>query len=378
MPLTKPIFLRKINYIPLLFIAFINFTFCFKYLNRISDYALPISIIYAGIFIFIPYIISLIKKEVFFYIVLLFILLFTIISVFLLYSIPVSILNVDRWSVITSFWNAWRNGEFPYMAKSHMNNAPGPFPVYFFIAFPFYYLNEIGCLSIVSVLLFILYVFRVCEREKAFLLIVVLLFSVTIFWEVVARSTIFSNSVFLFVYINSFFNAGNLKKRGFMYGIMGGLILSTRGLVIIPLLLTFAFLFVRAGKWKDMIITGAALFFSFTSTLIPFFFWNPKLFLKYNPITLQAGFLPFPVLFFFIITAFVLGIMAKTVYKAILFIGLILFFIVIAYFTYDTLRFDITSAYFGGISDISYSIFCLPFLLFCLFKPMEASSTLPV
>jgi hypothetical protein len=68
-------------------------------------------------------------------------------------------ISVDRWSVITSFWDAVHHGEFPYAARSHLDNVPGPLPGYFLIAYPFYLLGDIGYLAIAGCLLlcFILY-----------------------------------------------------------------------------------------------------------------------------------------------------------------------------------------------------------------------------
>jgi len=44
-------------------------------------------------------------------------------SGFIFYKIPVESLNVDRWSVITSFWDNFFKGEYVYFAKSNMGGA---------------------------------------------------------------------------------------------------------------------------------------------------------------------------------------------------------------------------------------------------------------
>lgn len=368
--ISNKFFLKNINYVPLLFIAFINFVFSYKYIHRVSEHALLISIIYSCFFIFIPYLISLVNNKLYSYTVLLLLLLFTGISIFLLSKISVHVLNVDRWSVITSFWDAFRNGQFPYMARSHMNNLPGPFPIYFILSFPFYCVGEIGYITIVSVLLFIGYIYKNYGKGKAILALIVLLSSACIWWEVVARSTVFGNSVLLFIYIDCLYNAGLSKIRSLIvYGIAGGLILSTRGILIIPLTLTFAFVFIRIGKWKGLFTCGIILVFSFICTLIPFILLNPSLFMRYNSFNLQTVFVPSWVQLIFIVTAFLIGILLDTTYKVILYIGFILFASVIVYMVYDITRFDFESIYLGGISDISYFSFSMPFFLFCLLRP---------
>lgn len=372
MTAVKSFFFKRINYAPLLAIAFINFIFLYKYLARVNEYALPVSIGYFCFFIFIPYIIHLFNKELFPYIILLLLIIVTAFYILLLNKIPVHTLNVDRWSVIKNFWDSLLQGQYPYTSRSHMNNLPGAFPFYFVLSFPFYYINEVGYFPILSILIFAWYIYVKCEREKALLMLFILLLSACIAWEVVSRSTIFANSIILFIYLHSLVDADLTKKRNLiLYGLAGGLVLSIRSLAAMPIILVFSFLFVSSRKWRQMFTLGITLCISFVCTFVPLFVYYPALFIKQNPIVLQSIFLPFYVMVIFMLIAFVLGLAIKNKYSFFLYSGFIVFACVLVYFITNTLKYGIDGAYFRSLIDISYSIFSFPFLLFCVYKPLR-------
>ena len=131
--------------ISLLLFLFVNFIFSVKYLSRVTNYYLIISILIIVIYFFLwkfrgvldrflPY---LGKANIFI------LLAFIITSVLVFNKIHVESLKVDRWSVITSFWDNYLNGKYVYFAKSNMGNPPGPMPFYFILALPFYLLGAL-------------------------------------------------------------------------------------------------------------------------------------------------------------------------------------------------------------------------------------------
>src|SRR4029079_14747578 len=113
-------------------------------------------------------------------------------SYFVFQRLPQDSINVDRWSVIVSFWDSFFRGEYVYFAKSHLGNLPGPMPVYFIIALPFYLIGEIGYLTLLGPVAFL----AVLRYEKWDVgvqnaSLVLILCSTFFAWEVAARSALF-------------------------------------------------------------------------------------------------------------------------------------------------------------------------------------------
>lgn len=134
---------NKIN-ISLFILLFINFIFSVKYLSRYTSYYLIISLFIVLIQVLIvkkiDFIFNLLKKAK---IKPIYLLIFSSIILLLIASkVPIESLKVDRWSVITSFWDNYFSNQYVYFAKSFDGNYPGPMPFYFVLFLPFYFLNE--------------------------------------------------------------------------------------------------------------------------------------------------------------------------------------------------------------------------------------------
>ena len=148
-------FFSKNNICFLIFI-FINFVFSVKYLRRVTDFYILLSIFISSFYYLIYQSKSIIKLFSNYLIIidLILIIVFTISSYFIFKEINVESLKVDRWSVITSFWDNYFDNKYVYFAKSNMDNPPGPMPFYFILSLPFYLIKETGYLSIVGLILF--------------------------------------------------------------------------------------------------------------------------------------------------------------------------------------------------------------------------------
>ena len=100
------------TYVALFIFLFVNFIFCIKYFSRITPFYMTLSLF----FVFSYFLLWKFQKELFYiqktlkYILTC----YFIFCVFLFYKIPVESLNVDRWSVITSFWDAFLEGKYVY------------------------------------------------------------------------------------------------------------------------------------------------------------------------------------------------------------------------------------------------------------------------
>ncbi|GHV35673.1 hypothetical protein FACS1894178_5760 [Bacteroidia bacterium] len=104
---------------------FINTLFSVKYFSRYTKYYIPVTLLIDTILIVIAAIkIDKINKRflsISNYILLVAYLIFCII---IFQMIDVNSLQVDRWSVITSFWQNFEKGEYVYLAQSNAGNYP--------------------------------------------------------------------------------------------------------------------------------------------------------------------------------------------------------------------------------------------------------------
>ena len=222
---------------------FINLIFSIKYLSRVTDFAVPISILITSFYFLIFRYqdkLQVFTKHLKFANILGFAAL-VVTSYFIFQKVPVETLNVDRWSVITSFWDNYFAGEYVYFALSHMNNYPGPMPFYYIVALPFYLLGELGYLTIIGLLVFILLLKVLKESlitQTAYFIIIAT--SPFFLWEIVGRSNIFFNSTLILISIVYFFKT--IEKKNLLWnGIIIGLLLSTRNVYAIPYVILFLF-----------------------------------------------------------------------------------------------------------------------------------------
>lgn len=347
-------------------LLFINFIFSYKYLLRETEHSLIISLL----LVFLGYLLlknpfSLPVKGKGLEIVLL--LGFAIVSFFVWKKIPVETLNVDRWSVITSFWDTHFSNNYAYSAKSHLGNPPGPMPFYFLLALPFYLIKELGYLSIMGVIVFyMLMVFNKIKAEKRLLVLLFILSSLSTIWEVACRSNVFFNSSLILCIILFILHQIQSNKISiFITSFAIGLTLSTRNVFVIPYIIVFLFL-LKSKKisFQQFFSIGILSILVFGSTFVPFIYkyWNE--FLETNPFIIQSTFLiPFEYTILFIALAIGSAWLVKNNKEIIFYSGLILFISIFIYMLYHIFKVGFHQAILGSIVDISYFILCVPFLI---------------
>jgi len=277
--------------IVILLIISINFIFSYKYAARVTNYALYITIVYSLIIFWSAnYILrkkNILNKQILYSLIGLYV---AIIIITFVMTDP-SKIKVDRWSVITSFWDGAISGIFPYQTKSHLGCYPGPCPFYFILALPFYFIGEIGYFSLMGlfVMLIDINLFFKDDYHKKVATIFLLLSSLAILWEMIARSTLLINSALILLYLMWMVRNKNHSFRHYaIMGFVGGLLLSTRGIFIIPIILCCAYCFLKPWRLKELFIFGSLLMVGFIITILPFILWDYQLFIKYNPLTLQS------------------------------------------------------------------------------------------
>ncbi len=358
--------MRKKLILPAILYFLINGTFMLKYAVRLTELAWILVFIYFAIVVLIVFKheywdtkISFHKSQ--------FILIFitVIAGVIIWQNLPVDQLRVDRWSVISSFLDNLLAGEFPYEATSHLNNPPGPFPFHYVLAFPFYLIGEIGYFTVMGFIGFYLIVRYYSQEIAGSSLPLLLLFlSPAWWWELAVRSTILINMVMVIAWLLWLKGNFNRKSESILHiAFIGGLLVSTRGIVGVIMISVLSYMFYNRDKFTHWLAFTLIMGMGFVSTLIPFMIWDAGLFFKYNPVTLQAGFLPLWILvLIFFITA-LSGKWISSITHLIKLSGPALFVIVFLSITKTIFQVGLTQAIRDSVFDISYFLFALPFLL---------------
>jgi hypothetical protein len=349
-------------------VVLINVFFAYKYFLRGSDNSL-LAIFYAA-FLILLFIASkkmnirFFETDVCYYTLLFLYLLFHIV---LFHFIHVENLNVDRWSMISAFWEQSFQGSYSYNAQSHMGNYPGPLPFCFILALPFYLVGEIGFFPMIGVFLLAVFLRQNLSQRGSMGALVILLFSVSVFWEVCVRSTVLVNTVLFMLYLVWLLKDVDLnsKKQFWISAIVGGLLLSTRTIFIIPFIIYGVFLF--QSKKMDLKLLIPWMFIvatSFVLTFLPFLLFHFHEFLIRNPFSVQSGQLfPFRISVIFVFLAVLAGFISSGK-KEVLYYTVGLFMLVLlAYYMLLIDKFGFMNAYLHSYFDLSYMFFVFPFLL---------------
>ena len=351
-------------------LLFVNFLFAYKYMSRISNLAwlLAVGLLTAQLLMYFYQDKTCLSNHI----LIKGILITTVFFWFgvLIYShikVPILSLNVDRWSVITSFTDACLHGDYPYYAKSHSGNLPGPMPFYFLLAFPFYLTGELGLFSIAGYALAIGWILMHKDKiPQIGFLAFFLLTSIFAIWEIAVRSNIFTNAILvlgLFIYIENW--DFRFSWKFIILALLTGFLLSTRSVFILVYLIWFLpyvwrkeLPFIRLCGFIFIAVIGFGL------TFLPLILAFPKDFFLMNPFIIESTFLvPRAYTMIFIVLACCCTFFVKKPEDRYFYGGLNLFMAIGIYFCYHIAKEGLQQAYFGNVVDISYFILCVPFLL---------------
>lgn len=357
-------------------VLFVNLLFSIKYLSRFSDLGVYLAFVLLVVqLLIIIYCerkcVSIKAVKYFSYFFILILITSAIVSH---YFIKLEHINVDRWSVINSFLTELFNGNYPYLAKSHLGNYPGPMPVYFAIALPFYTIGELSLLSVLGYLIFIYLLLKKSGVNPKSEIIILLLFtSLFVYWEIVTRSNIFSYSVIIFLVLRTFLSIekNNYNKKFFLSAVLTGLLLSTRSVFILAYIITFLSSFIRGEiKLKSLFIYTMVSSLAFLFTFLPFLLFYKNEFFLMNPFIIQSSILiPQVYVFVFIFISILLSFIVKNDLDKYFYIGISLFISIAIYFVYHSFGHGFEKVFLeNGLADISYFIFCMPFLFYFILK----------
>lgn len=373
------------RYVSLSVIILVNLVFVYKYTGRIVAYPELLVLFMTAFYIFTWFIKNkiTISARMFGYILRGLLAVFLLLAVVAFKLIPVETLNVDRWSVITSFWDNFFASEYVYYAKSHMGNPPGPMPFYFIMALPFYLLGELGYLPIIGLMVFMLITIKKAPDTNTKLWVLLFLLSSFFFlWEVITRSPLFLNAT-LIVLLIIWFQTVDKSRWSYLLVInagAAGFLLSTRIVFIIPYIILFLHAIMAKNITLRMfILYGIIAFTAFTLTYLPFSVNYMSDFLVANPFIIQSTFLiPFYYTVGFVGIAFILSFVCKNNNDVFFYSGLTLFVAITIYSLYHFVKVGVHAAYIESVVDVSYFIFCTPFFLYYIVgantKPVIANS----
>jgi len=259
-------------------------------------------------------------------------------------------------------------GAFPY----HAPNLPSGFPVLFLLALPAYAVGNAGILEAAGIALFGAALLKI-ERngtQNHWLPLLLLLLLPSVYYEILVRSELFFNMALvlaLIIFTDECLAQKETKWKLAGVAILFGLVLSTRSVVGLAYVIYVLWRF-RNDPLRGIGFT-AIVVLTFLLTLAPFVLWNPALFFSNGPFSIQIGYLPLWIILLFLGTAAVAGFAVRGLREVIFATGLLLFAMVLTAFLLRVAEAGLHSTLYMDRFDISYFVFCTPFLLFSLQPP---------
>lgn len=283
-------------------------------------------------------------------------------------------IQVDRWSAIANPLTALFNGDFPYLANTHLGGNASPFPVWLTLHIPFWALGNVGLSSIVAALLFLLSVKLLYGYGSALKATVLLGLSVCLWYEVAVRSDLIANFLLLAAFMNVLQSRGvSFGRHPYALSVIAGLWLSTRLSVAFPLFILFFVPWLKLSV-KKKVAAVALVIITFCLTFLPLVVWDAHslFFFENNPFSLQSRqgrSIDFIVL---VALAFVIAVKGNGRFSRQQFFSALMLVLtpVIAY-GHNMIVYQNWTEIFNSAYDITYLNAALPFLITVLVEKMN-------
>ena len=354
--------------------------FFYKYGSRISDYVFLLFLPYLAILYLYFFRLngSLFNEKMSQYVLILSNILLVIGSGVVFTYVDVLDLDVDRWSVITHYWDYFFDGKYPYTSSSHMGNFPGPYPFYYIIALPFYLLGEIGWMPIAGILLLqVLTHWQYKSWQINLTVFILSMASIGLPYEILTRSTLFFFSVLVLMALDYSLKTwfGQTRWQVLLIAFLIGLLTCTRpvyGLVfLIGGIYAFRKNFDSTMLWLSIVSSALGLVLPFLHLYLLF----PDLFFEFNPVTFMTeNFVPTWFYVVYLLVAVGMGWIVKSRDAIIFYAGAFLMFVVACYAILQVYHHGWYDAIFNHHIDITYFIMALPFLIAALAQHLAKKS----
>lgn len=351
-----------------LLLIVVNATIATKYSMRMTPHYIYIVVAYTLLLIaIIKALVS--KKELkgkataWFYVA---VIVLIVAMIALQYSLDPMQNRVDRWSAIAYPLSFLFNGEFPYLAQTHLGGNASPFPVWMIVHIPFYFLGNVGLSEMFSSLLFLFSVKYAKGSMAALKATILLAISIGLWYETAVRSDLISNFLLLAAFINVFqYKHIDFCNHPFALAVCAGLWLSTRLSVAFPLFIFFFISWLRLPINKK-IVTLLIVIATFWATFLPLIIWDfdNLFFAENNPFSLQSR-QGRPVDAFILAAIAVLMAMKAGTNSArqMLYSAVMLLLTTLIAYTHDMIICGTWAEIFSSRYDISYLDAAIPFLI---------------
>ncbi len=197
---------------------------------------------------------------------------------------------VDRWSAIENPIRYLLDGDFPYLAPTHLGGKASPFPVWQVFHIPFYFLGNVGLSEIFGIACFIMSVWYRSDHKQAFMACLLTVSSIAIVYEVSVRSDLIANFMLLSAFVNITHKRNvTFQAYPYMLAMIAGLWFSTRITTLLPLFILYMPGWQKlniARKITSPLLAVAVLLLTF----LPFYLWNADALLydSTSPFVLQT------------------------------------------------------------------------------------------
>jgi len=344
---------------------FINAVFLVKYSAPITAHPYTLALLYTLI---VPFLLrqakrlpeKLFTKKMFLGLALL----YGCFWVVLLALVPADSFTLDRQEMIRLFWDNFFTGINPYTPRTPGSNIPGPFPFYFYLALPFFLIQEIGYFSLTGIIVFLLTLQRHTNNERERILILLaLVLSPAAAYEILCRSTLFLNSALVLLYVYTVRRVDLDKTRNLcLSALVFGLLLSTRSIVLVLLLPFLLFLGLHRKGIGSLLLWGAWSAAGVTVTFLPVMFF-PGFFPANNPIAVQNIFLPSWIPALALLGMCFLAARRRVLYVLVTGSGVTIFLLVCLHIALVMNSYGFYATIFQDGADITYLTLSLPFAL---------------
>ena len=353
------------NFISLIFITVINLIFVVKYAAEYLHSPNIAPAIYLILFITILTTLNskhltkfsewIDRKYFFIVIILLFL------SIVFIYTIP-RFGSVGRLTAIEEWLGLLFNGIYPYTSYI----TPSAFPFFYFLISPFYFINQLGFLEVTGLLILLLLIKKYSVSNRNLIVLLFLLFVSPILYHDFAVRSELTFNVALFIILAAFLN-DEVKLKGFrflLFGVLFGLVLSTRSVMIVPMIIFLLFYF--RNDFKKLFLFGAIIVVVFILQILPLVIWDANLFIEKGPFAIQSHLADLPKWFigFCIILSIYFGWIVQNIREVFFTTGIMLFIMIITSYISKIFEFGFQLAFFGdNYIDPAYLAFVLPFLI---------------
>ena len=293
----KKITFSKLELLQYLLFLLVNGIFVVKYVSRTSINPIVVVVLYSlfivGVVCLLKYGGRMVSERGCRYVFWGLLVLMVIAIICFLMRIDPYLVQVDRWSAVTFFWDYFFQGKYPYGTTTHVSdiNYPSPFPVWMTLNLPFYWMGDVGynlLFFLTFIALMLRYYFGSYRQPLYFLLLLAL--SPAYWWEVVVRSDALSNGFLTFGFILWFSKRGYSLSENFWTAVLCcALLAGTRMSSYLPLAL-FLFKPYMQLPWRKMVLFPLCVLGILLVVFSPFIFWDTQnwVFFSRNPFMSQS------------------------------------------------------------------------------------------